>query len=284
MKELSNKLLPIQIEGELNKEWDFLSEEYIGLLARTGRGMKYSLSFPVESHVSVTSPRTGIVWNIMIMLEDPKVIHYAFYTFYTNEYGEKGIYLIDRFRCSRVTPHYMKRIKSRYMTPKGIPFKDEHDFILFFYSKLIHDTAMCTHRHTKYLAHNQGLSIIEYAGNGTVTYITFVNREMLREYQEPFDQHRKLMYQMKDNPKAKGPRRQLKVLLDELGVEFPKEYSSFKPRRRDPLDTMDISCQIVHTRQVGIPATQETSAVRGTGRPSQQQWFNEEELKKLLKR
>lgn len=74
MKELSNKLLPIQIEGELNKEWDFLSEEYIGLLARTGRGMKYSLSFPVESHVSVTSPRTGIVWNIMIMLEDPKVI------------------------------------------------------------------------------------------------------------------------------------------------------------------------------------------------------------------
>lgn len=102
--------------------------------------------------------------------------------------------------------------------------------------------------------------------------------------QEPFDQHRKLMYQMKDNPKAKGPRRQLKVLLDELGVEFPKEYSSFKPRRRDPLDTMDISCQIVHTRQVGIPATQETSAVRGTGRPSQQQWFNEEELKKLLKR
>lgn len=170
------------------------------------------------------------------------------------------------------------------MTPKGIPFKDEHDFILFFYSKLIHDTAMCTHRHTKYLAHNQGLSIIEYAGNGTVTYITFVNREMLREYQEPFDQHRKLMYQMKDNPKAKGPRRQLKVLLDELGVEFPKEYSSFKPRRRDPLDTMDISCQIVHTRQVGIPATQETSAVRGTGRPSQQQWFNEEELKKLLKR
>ena len=107
MKELSNKLLPIQIEGELNKEWDFLSEEYIGLLARTGRGMKYSLSFPVESHVSVTSPRTGIVWNIMIMLEDPKVIHYAFYTFYTNEYGEKGIDLFDEYRCSRVTPHYM---------------------------------------------------------------------------------------------------------------------------------------------------------------------------------
>jgi len=47
---------------------------------------------------------------------------------------------------------------------------------------------------------------------------------------------------------------------------------------------MDISCQIVHTRQMGIPATQETSVVRGTGRPSQQQWFNEEELKKLLKR
>ena len=103
-----------RIEGELNKEWDFLSEEYIGLLARTGRGMKYSLSFPVESHVSVTSPRTGIVWNIMIMLEDPKVIHYAFYTFYTNEYGEKGIYLIDEYRCSRVTPHYMKRLNSRY--------------------------------------------------------------------------------------------------------------------------------------------------------------------------
>ena len=129
MKELSNKLLPIQIEGELNKEWDFLSEEYIGLLARTGRGMKYSLSFPVESHVSVTSPRTGIVWNIMIMLEDPKVIHYAFYTFYTNEYGERGIYLIDEYRCSRVTPHYMKRLNSRYLKPKGIRYNDEHDGI-----------------------------------------------------------------------------------------------------------------------------------------------------------
>ena len=284
MKEYSNNLLPIQIEAELSKEWTFLSEEYRELMARSGTRLRCSLTFPVESHVRVTSPHTGIEWNIMLVVLNNKMFIEAFYTFYTNEYGEKGIYLIDRFRCSRVTPHYMKRIKSRYMTPKGIPFKDEHDFILFFYSKLIHDTAMCTHRHTKYLAHNQGLSIIEYAGNGTVTYITFVNREMLREYQEPFDHHRKLRYQMKDNPKEKGPRRQLKVLLDELGVEFPKEYSSFKPRRRDPLDTMDISCQIVHTRQVGIPATQETSAVRGTGRPSQQQWFNEEELKKLLKR
>ena len=52
MKELSNKLLPIQIEGELNKEWDFLSEEYIGLLARTGRGMKYSRRESCECHLS----------------------------------------------------------------------------------------------------------------------------------------------------------------------------------------------------------------------------------------
>ena len=261
MKEYSNNLLPIQIEAELSKEWTFLSEEYRELMARSGTRLRCSLTFPVESHVRVTSPHTGIEWNIMLVVLNNKMFIEAFYTFYTNEYGEKGIYLIDRFRCSRVTPHYMKRIKSRYMTPKGIPFKDEHDFILFFYSKLIHDTAMCTHRHTKY----------------PVSYTH------LRAH-ETCDQHRKLMYQMKDNPKAKGPRRQLKVLLDELGVEFPKEYSSFKPRRRDPLDTMDISCQIVHTRQVGIPATQETSAVRGTGRPSQQQWFNEEELKKLLKR
>ena len=178
MKEYSNNLLPIQIEAELSKEWTFLSEEYRELMARSGTRLRCSLTFPVESHVRVTSPHTGIEWNIMLVVLNNKMFIEAFYTFYTNEYGEKGIYLIDRFRCSRVTPHYMKRIKSRYMTPKGIPFKDEHDFILFFYSKLIHDTAMCTHRHTKYLAHNQGLSIIEYAGNGTVTYITFVNREM----------------------------------------------------------------------------------------------------------
>ena len=281
MKELSNKLLPIQIEGELNKEWDFLSEEYIGLLARTGRGMKYSLSFPVESHVSVTSPRTGIVWNIMIMLEDPKVIHYAFYTFYTNEYGERGIYLIDEYRCSRVTPHYMKRLNSRYLKPKGIRYNDEHDIIRFIYLSLLKDTVMCGHRNTKYLAHNEGLSVIDHAGNGTVTYITFVNKEMLREYQEPFDKRRKLMYLIKEHPNAKEPRRQLKLLMEELGLDFPKEYSSIKPRRKDPMQAMQTACEQAQMRPVRMP---ETGTTIGCGRPSQQQWINESDIKKLLKK
>jgi len=281
MKELSNKLLPIQIEGELNKEWDFLSEEYIGLLARTGRGMKYSLSFPVESHVSVTSPRTGIVWNIMIMLEDPKVIHYAFYTFYTNEYGERGIYLIDEYRCSRVTPHYMKRLNSRYLKPKGIRYNDEHDIIRFIYLSLLKDTVMCGHRNTKYLAHNEGLSVIDHAGNGTVTYITFINKEMLREYQEPFDKRRKLMYLIKEHPNAKEPRRQLKLLMEELGLDFPKEYSSIKPRRKDPMQAMQTACEKAQMRQVRMP---ETGTTIGYGRPSQQQWINESDIKKLLKK
>lgn len=281
MKELSNKLLPIQIEGELNKEWDFLSEEYIGLLARTGRGMKYSLSFPVESHVSVTSPRTGIVWNIMIMLEDPKVIHYAFYTFYTNEYGEKGIYLIDEYRCSRVTPHYMKRLNSRYLKPKGIRYNDKHDIIRFIYLSLLKDTVMCGHRNTKYLAHNEGLSVIDHAGNGTVTYITFVNKEMLREYQEPFDKRRKLMYLIKEHPNAKEPRRQLKLLMEELGLDFPKEYSSIKPRRKDPMQAMQTACEKAQMRQMRMP---ETGTTIGCGRPSKQQWINESDIKKLLKK
>ena len=281
MKELSNKLLPIQIEGELNKEWDFLSEEYIGLLARTGRGMKYSLSFPVESHVSVTSPRTGIVWNIMIMLEDPKVIHYAFYTFYTNEYGERGIYLIDEYRCSRVTPHYMKRLNSRYLKPKGIRYNDEHDIIRFIYLSLLKDTVMCGHRNTKYLAHNEGLSVIDHAGNGRVTYNTFVNKDMLREYQEPFDKRRKLMYLIKEHPNAKEPRRQLKLLMEELGLDFPKEYSSIKPRRKDPMQAMQTACEKAQMRQVRMP---ETGTTIGCGRPSQQQWINESDIKKLLKK
>ena len=281
MKELSNKLLPIQIEGELNKEWDFLSEEYIGLLARTGRGMKYSLSFPVESHVSVTSPRTGIVWNIMIMLEDPKVIHYAFYTFYTNEYGEKGIYLIDEYRRSRVTPHNMKRLNSRYLKPKGIRYNDKHDIIRFIYLSLLKDTVMCGHRNTKYLAHNEGLSVIDHAGNGTVTYITFVNKEMLREYQEPFDKRRKLMYLIKEHPNAKEPRRQLKLLMEELGLDFPKEYSSIKPRRKDPMQAMQTACEKAQMRQVRMP---ETGTTIGYGRPSKQQWINESDIKKLLKK
>ncbi len=281
MKELSNKLLPIQIEGELSKEWDFLSEEYIGLLARTGRGMKYSLSFPVESHVSVTSPRTGIVWNIMIMLEDPKVIHYAFYTFYTNEYGERGIYLIDEYRCSRVTPHYMKRLNSRYLKPKGIRYNDEHDIIRFIYLSLLKDTVMCGHRNTKYLAHNEGLSVIDHAGNGTVTYITFVNKEMLREYQEPFDKRRKLMYLIKEHPNAKEPRRQLKLLMEELGLDFPKEYSSITPRRKDPMQAMQTACEKAQMRQVRMP---DMGSTIGCGRPSQQQWINESDIKKLLKK
>ena len=281
MKELSNKLLPIQIEGELNKEWDFLSEEYIGLLARTGRGMKYSLSFPVESHVSVTSPRTGIVWNIMIMLEDPKVIHYAFYTFYTNECGEKGIYLIDEYRCSRVTPHYMKRLNSRYLKPKGIRYNDKHDIIRFIYLSLLKDTVMCGHRNTKYLAHNEGLSVIDHAGNGTVTYITFVNKEMLREYQEPFDKRRKLMYLIKEHTNAKEPRRQLKLLMEELGLDFPKEYSSIKPRRKDPMQAMQTACEKAQMRQVRMP---ETGTTIGCGRPSKHQWINESDIKKLLKK
>ena len=243
--------------------------------------MKYSLSFPVESHVSVTSPRTGIVWNIMIMLEDPKVIHYAFYTFYTNEYGEKGIYLIDEYRCSRVTPHYMKRLNSRYLKPKGIRYNDKHDIIRFIYLSLLKDTVMCGHRNTKYLAHNEGLSVIDHAGNGTVTYITFVNKEMLREYQEPFDKRRKLMYLIKERPNAKEPRRQLKLLMEELGLDFPKEYSSIKPRRKDPMQAMQTACEKAQMRQVRMP---ETGTTIGCGRPSKQQWINESDIKKLLKK
>ncbi|WP_455586868.1 hypothetical protein [Bacteroides sp.] len=147
----------------------------------------------------------------------------------------------------------------------------------------MHDTVMCSHRHSKYLAHKQGLSIIDYAGNGTVTYITFVNREMLREYQEPFDKHRKLMYLIKNNPKAKEPRRQLQDIVDKLGIDFPKEYSSITPRRKDPLDRMDISCQIVHTKQLEIPNAGNISAW-GTGRPSQRLWFNEDDTKNSLKK
>lgn len=217
----------------------------------------------------------------MIMLEDPKVIHYAFYTFYTNEYGERGIYLIDEYRCSRVTPHYMKRLNSRYLKPKGIRYNDEHDIIRFIYLSLLKDTVMCGHRNTKYLAHNEGLSVIDHAGNGTVTYITFVNKEMLREYQEPFDKRRKLMYLIKEHPNAKEPRRQLKLLMEELGLDFPKEYSSIKPRRKDPMQAMQTACEKAQMRQVRMP---ETGTTIGCGRPSQQQWINESDIKKLLKK
>ena len=217
----------------------------------------------------------------MIMLEDPKVIHYAFYTFYTNEYGERGIYLIDEYRCSRVTPHYMKRLNSRYLKPKGIRYNDEHDIIRFIYLSLLKDTVMCGHRNTKYLAHNEGLSVIDHAGNGTVTYITFVNKEMLREYQEPFDKRRKLMYLIKEHPNAKEPRRQLKLLMEELGLDFPTEYSSIKPRRKDPMQAMQTACEKAQMRQVRMP---ETGTTIGCGRPSKQQWINESDIKKLLKK
>ena len=120
---------------------------------------------------------------------------------------------------------------------------------------------MCGHRNTKYLAHNEGLSVIDHAGNGTVTYITFVNKEMLREYQEPFDKRRKLMYLIKEHPNAKEPRRQLKLLMEELGLDFPKEYSSIKPRRKDPMQAMQTACEKAQMRQVRMPETGTTIGI-----------------------
>lgn len=280
MKELSYKLLPIQIEAELSKDWDAVSKEYIDFVGLHAGSLRCSNTFPVERHMHFTSSKTGVEWNVMLILINSREYLDAYYTFYTNEYGEKGIYLIDVFRCSRVTPHYIKRFKSRYLNPKHIAARDEHDIVFAIYTLLLPNTVLSTHKKTDYLVHKEGLSIVEQAGNGTISYITFVNREMLRTYQEPFDRMRALMYQIKDNPKAKQAYSQLKKELEATGLRFPPEYASIKPRRKDSKEYLNTVIALKKMKDVKVKPESNI----GNGRPSQQSWISEADIKKLLKK
>ena len=182
-----------------------------------------------------------------------------------------------------MTPHFIKRFKSRYLIPHRLPAESAHDIILALYTSLLPDTILTHFKGTDYLVHKVGLSIVEQAGNGTISYITFVNREMLREYQEPFDKRRDLMYQIKDNPKAKKAYQQLEAELKEAGLRFPEEYASIKARREAPEESVQTTIALHEMRKVKVADTKSQPKL-GSARPSQQSWISEADLKKLLKK
>lgn len=191
MRELPNEMLPLALENEMNKDWTLICDKYWRFKANADTLCRNAKEFPTSRQIKFTSGRTGLEWNLVCTypVSGRDTSFYYFYTPYTNPKGKKGCYTICEENCERMTPHYFDRVCSRFLHPRGI-FPKTLDEMMEAYCRYVADDCsflFVSHdRHEKYMVLRGGIAIVDVAGNGLVTYITFVNYDMLFSYQTPY--------------------------------------------------------------------------------------------------
>lgn len=185
MKELSYKLLPIEIEALLSKDWNALSAKGIQLVRNYQNILKKSKTFPAYFHTELISKKTELKWHILLIYPNSTGYVHSFYTTYSNEYGKQCVCTIDPTRCSRLTAHYIARFKSRCLAPNHLDQTIEGMMVQHCCLSIGLGLVLQHHKNIKLIPHNKyGLSIVEEAGNRLTTYITFVNSDMLNKMQK----------------------------------------------------------------------------------------------------
>ena len=191
MKELPYNMLPLAAETEMARDWTLLSEKYWKFRKNSATLCQNAKEFPTSRQMKFISPRTGLEWHMVNTYpeRDSNSSFYLFYTPYTIPQGKKGCYTISEEDCERITPHFLDRVRTRFLHPRGIFPKTLDETIEAFCRHLSNAgnfLFISPKTHEKYIVLKHGIAIVDVAGNGMNTYITFVTFEMLLHYQTPY--------------------------------------------------------------------------------------------------
>lgn len=191
MKELPYDMLPLAIETEMSRDWTLLCDKYWKFKTNATALCLNSKEFPASRQMKFISPRTGLEWHMACTFTERNRFssYYLFYTPYTNPKGKKGCYTISEGDCERITPHFLDRVRTRFLHPRGIFPQTLEETMDAFCRYLSGDcTFLFVSRKNKekYTVLKEGIAIVDVAGNGMVTYITFVTFDMLLNYQTPY--------------------------------------------------------------------------------------------------
>lgn len=201
MRELSNEMLPLAVETEMTRDWTLLCEKYWKFKQNAHTLCTHAKEFPTSRQMKFISPRTGLEWHMVCTYPErnPDSSYYLFYTPYTNPRGRKGCYTISESDCEKLTPHFFDRVRTRYLHPRGI-FPQTLDETIEAYCRYLTSDFnflfVAPKTKEKYMVLNHGIAIVDVAGNGLVTYITFVTFEMLLSYQTPYKRIVERMYEL----------------------------------------------------------------------------------------
>lgn len=201
MKELPFDMLPLAAEREMDRDWKLICDKYWHFKENAVALCLNAKEFPTSRQMKFISPRTGLEWHLIAIYPERYRFSafYNFYTPYTNPKGKKGCYTIDENNCEKLTPHFLSRVCTRYLHPHGI-FPKTLDEVMEAYCRHMlsgNEFLFFLKKAQKaYMVLKHGIAIAEVAGNGLVTYITFVTFDMLLDYQTPYQKVVERMFQL----------------------------------------------------------------------------------------
>ncbi len=190
-RELPYNMLPLAAETEMARDWTLLSNKYWNFKKNAETLCLNAKEFPASRQMKFISPRTGLEWHMISCFPERsrESAFYYFYTPYTNPKGKKGCYTLSEGDCEQITPHFLDRVRTRFLHPRGIyPKTFDETMEAFVRYLMAAETFQFTSRKLKkkYAVLKEGIAILDVAGNGLTTYITFVTFGMLLDYQTPF--------------------------------------------------------------------------------------------------
>ena len=194
-------MLPLAAEQEMERDWTLLCDKYWRFRNNGDALCANAKEFPTSRQVKFVSSRTGLEWHIMLIYPERNHFSsfYTFYTPYTNPKGKKGCYTLSENSCERMTPHFFSRVCTRFLHPRGIFPKTLDEMMDAYCRHLISGNEflfVSTKTKEQYMVLNHGIAIVDVAGNGLVTYITFVTFEMLLSYQTPYKRVVERMFEL----------------------------------------------------------------------------------------
>lgn len=295
MRELTSEMLPLAVENELSKDWTLICEKYWRFRKNADTLCLHAKEFPTSRQTQFVSSRTGLEWHIICTYtgRSRQESYYQFYTPYTNSKGKKGCYTLSEGDCEKLTVHYLDRVRTRFLHPRGI------------YPKTLEETmeAYCRHvqdggsflfisskTHQKYMVLKNGVAIVDVAGNGLITYITFVTFDMLLQYQTPYKRVVERMYELYEQNGKRWDLDRFENILNEEGLSpdedkltqiktLQRRHFTEPPRIRTRLDGLQTRDYDRAMQQLGESAARQWTPAQ-TQRPDATTWIDPADLQK----
>lgn len=288
------EMLPLAVETELSRDWTLLCDKYWKFKNNAMTLCMNAREFPTSRQIKFVSSRSGLEWNIICTWPERKNRSgfYTFYTPYTNPKGKKGCYCLSEGDCEKLTPHFLDRVRTRYLHPRGI-FPKTLDETMEAYCRYLTngENFMFISHNTgaKYIVLNHGIAIIDVAGNGLVTYITFVTFDMLLSFQTPYKRVVERMYELYEANHRRWDLERFERIINEEGLTVdgePMQQIKTKPRRKftDPPQSKSL-IQGIHDRnyQKNMEQINENIAelwAPASQRPGTTSWIAPDEIAK----
>lgn len=288
------EMLPLAVETELSRDWTLLSDKYWKFKANAEALCLNAQEYPTSRRMRFISSRTGLEWNMIYTFPKRSIrsAFYFFYTPYTNPKGQKGCYTISEGECEKMTPHFLSRICTRFLHPRGIYPKTLDETIEAYCRYLTNGENflfVSPKNKIQYMVLNHGIAIVDVAGNGLVTYITFVNFKMLLNFQTPFKRVVERMYELYEANHRRWDLERFEQIINEEGLspdDEPLQHMTTKPLRQftEPPHIKDWQSKMqdqnyeAAMKQISANAAKRWTPT--TARPGTTQWIDPSELQK----